>query len=556
MSKRRINLSRIDSWWYLGFIAPMAVLVYLIWVQSDGHYDIAKHKASCHVPTVDGSELCSALRARCDSSYYSLTLSYYCSRLYPMKWLTMAYSVGILLLICVCILGLGVLMSNYLVENLNRLAELLKINNQVLSFLIVPLTNCLPDLINYNIALRSNSIELALGQLIGSCLISFTIIIGLISCLKSFDVRSFKLILLNFVWVAAILFLFDLIIWDGVITVLECALMSMAFVVYITYLIWYDQRIMEVTDDSDVQSMSLAKSLDVEETFALIQELTYPYESVDDRLSTNSAETHRKSLVAHSLQLIVDCIDLLFFFISPTTSKPNAEGKTLDRFKSLLRASGFMHVWYVCISFSLLELEAHVGGLDEALFLLVACILVVGACRQVLQSYMPEYVKSVYGIAALVTGIVNSLVVVSMTSVFVLRLIKNLGVILTILDYLLGMLVFSIVNCINDIVMNTSLAIAIDPILGLNSCLGSPMLNVLVGLGVNGLGIMLRTGESQLKFNLSTNLKISTVVVTLMIGVYLLYIPFNHWRLDRKLGVFCFFVWGGVSSYNYWAETR
>ena len=117
----------------------------------------------------------------------------------------------------------------------------------------------------------------------------------------------------------------------------------------------------------------------------------------------------------------------------------------------------------------------------------------------------------------------------------IIILLKNLGLIWRISDYILGLIVFSVSNSVNDLITNLTLATKINPILGINSCLGTPLLLILLGIGINGAVVTSRT-KHPVKFHLTNNIIISTFALLVTIILLLIYLPLNKWHFDKKLG--------------------
>ena len=94
-------------------------------------------------------------------------------------------------------------------------------------------------------------------------------------------------------------------------------------------------------------------------------------------------------------------------------------------------------------------------------------------------------------------------------------IIENLGVIWQISDYLLGLIVFAISNSLNDGITNVTISTKINPILGINSCIGTPLLIILLGIGGSGLIVTSRSYKDIL-FNLTDNVVISAAGLILV----------------------------------------
>ena len=124
----------------------------------------------------------------------------------------------------------------------------------------------------------------------------------------------------------------------------------------------------------------------------------------------------------------------------------------------------------------------------------------------------------------------------------ILQVLKNLGLIWRILEFLLGLLVFSISNSLNDLITNLSLAYH-KPIYGVNACLGTPMLNISLGVGLNGLLVLYQRGQLWFEFHLHNRVVfVSSLLVMIMPCLYL-YLRGNNWRFDRRLGLILLVVY-------------
>lgn len=134
---------------------------------------------------------------------------------------------------------------------MHELTTSLGINDNILSFIFIPLTNTFPDMINYYVILDSGSTDLVLGQLLGSILIMFTVIIGLISIVNdNYQVQKRRVFMVDLLWVFCVLLLFLYILSDSQITLVECAFMIVGYFIYIGFLNKYNKA--EVPPDLDI----------------------------------------------------------------------------------------------------------------------------------------------------------------------------------------------------------------------------------------------------------------------------------------------------------------
>ncbi|KAL4919382.1 Sodium/calcium exchanger protein-domain-containing protein [Aspergillus aurantiobrunneus] len=133
----------------------------------------------------------------------------------------------------------------------------------------------------------------------------------------------------------------------------------------------------------------------------------------------------------------------------------------------------------------------------------------------------------------------------------VVTLLKTLGVILNISDSLLGLTVFAVGNSLGDLVADITVARLGYPVMALSACFGGPMLNILLGIGLGGLYMTLNAKKAQAIAiaDVSYDIAVSKVLVisgatllTTLVGL-LIVIPWNKWRMDRKVGCGLIVLW-------------
>lgn len=133
----------------------------------------------------------------------------------------------------------------------------------------------------------------------------------------------------------------------------------------------------------------------------------------------------------------------------------------------------------------------------------------------------------------------------------VVSVLKTLGVILNISDSLLGLTVFAVGNSLGDLVANITVARLGYPVMALSACFGGPMLNILLGVGLGGLYMTLHSKKSQTRgaaditydISVSKVLVISGASLLLTLVGLLIVIPWNNWRMDRKVGCGLIVLW-------------
>jgi sodium/potassium/calcium exchanger 6 len=140
----------------------------------------------------------------------------------------------------------------------------------------------------------------------------------------------------------------------------------------------------------------------------------------------------------------------------------------------------------------------------------------------------------------------------------VVSLLKTLGVILNISDSLLGLTVFAVGNSLSDLVADITVARLGYPVMALSACFGGPMLNILLGIGMGGLYMTLKSNvettttstidglshsHAPYKITISRNLMISGVTLLVALVGLLIIVPLNHWKMDRKIGCGLIVLW-------------
>ncbi|KAF9283201.1 hypothetical protein BGZ68_005495 [Mortierella alpina] len=129
---------------------------------------------------------------------------------------------------------------------------------------------------------------------------------------------------------------------------------------------------------------------------------------------------------------------------------------------------------------------------------------------------------------------------VAMTWIFlvaneVVGILQAYGLILGVSDAILGLTVFAMGNSLGDLVANVTIAKMGFPRMALSACFGGPLLNMLVGLGISGVYVTLKTKED-IPLEISPTLFVSLVAVLLtMLGMFVV-VPRNGYVFARWWG--------------------
>lgn len=496
--------------------------------------------------------------------YFNVAIRYYCSTtsgenddayINPRWWTFIEYNGVILLALVFAVAGLSLIVSNYMFPNLRRITSRLKINDKFLGFIIIPFINSFPDILNYYNSIKANSIELALGQLIGSNLILLSLILGLISLLKPTSIKSHKFLLLDVLWVFVILAVFNIILKDGKITLTESLVMAVIYIFHLVYLFGINKNL-EVdlinldSQDSDNLTFGFglgagaepATGIEAESPTETGTETINKYSSHDNDNNNNNQDfdisaihesepinidhqleliqqhqmDHQPHVILSTAHWILHCLDILLKVLLPDENVGNK----------------WKQIYYYGVSCVLLWQKFPFISLGIILSLSIPLLALITH-----RTTVPHLIN--------VVGIINSIIIMADVSIFILKLLKNCGLILQISDYLLGFLVFSVANSINDLITNITLSVKVHSLLGINASLGTPLVLILVGIGYNTLVL-----NKTLKFSLQFDLFITSLALMTLMGVLLIIIPINNWKLNKKIGVSLLVFWLSISLTN------
>jgi sodium/potassium/calcium exchanger 6 len=128
----------------------------------------------------------------------------------------------------------------------------------------------------------------------------------------------------------------------------------------------------------------------------------------------------------------------------------------------------------------------------------------------------------------------------------VVGVLKTLGVVLGISDAILGLTIFAVGNSLGDFVADVTVSRLGYPVMALSACFGGPMLNILLGIGVSGLYMTLNgsdSGEQPYVIEVSHSLIVSAVSLLITLVAFLVLVPLNNWRFDRKTGWLLVAIW-------------
>ncbi|ODV94235.1 hypothetical protein PACTADRAFT_76864 [Pachysolen tannophilus NRRL Y-2460] len=142
-----------------------------------------------------------------------------------------------------------------------------------------------------------------------------------------------------------------------------------------------------------------------------------------------------------------------------------------------------------------------------------------------------------------ILGFISSLFFITIMTSQIIKILKNLGLVFEINESLLGLTVLSLGNSIGDLISNLTLCSLGFQLTCLNACFGSPLMYMLLGVGLNGLIIITSNyyqGDHDnlfIEFEVNDNLNVSAIGLLVILVFYIIVIPFNNWNFGRKIGM-------------------
>ena len=160
-------------------------------------------------------------------------------------------------------------------------------------------------------------------------------------------------------------------------------------------------------------------------------------------------------------------------------------------------------------------------------------------------------------------GFIISMAWISTIAGEVVGVLKAFGVILGISDAILGLTIFAVGNSLGDLVANITVARLGYPVMALSACFGGPMLNILLGIGISGLVVSIRSGQGAhhrhpdkpikykpYQIEVGGTLIISGVTLLITLLGLLILVPLNKWKMDRKIGWALIALWSASTIGN------
>ncbi|BFZ63420.1 hypothetical protein YB2330_004542 [Saitoella coloradoensis] len=132
----------------------------------------------------------------------------------------------------------------------------------------------------------------------------------------------------------------------------------------------------------------------------------------------------------------------------------------------------------------------------------------------------------------------------------VVGVLRALGLILGISEAILGLTVFAVGNSLGDLIADITIAKMGFSMMAFSACIGGPMMNILLGIGISGIVATLKEPDHTYPISLSPTLVITTsALIVTLIGL-LVSVPRSGYKMTRKIGMSLLAIWGVATITN------
>ncbi|KAI8807628.1 Sodium/calcium exchanger protein-domain-containing protein [Cladochytrium replicatum] len=141
-----------------------------------------------------------------------------------------------------------------------------------------------------------------------------------------------------------------------------------------------------------------------------------------------------------------------------------------------------------------------------------------------------------FGIILSAMGFFMSVVWIFMVAGELVNLLQSLGLIMGLSETLVGLTILAVGNSMGDLLTNISIAKLGFPAMAVGACFGSPMLNLVLGIGLTSLYLILSRGETY-ALAPSTTIYVSSIGLLIVLGLSAVLVPLDDFRASRKFGI-------------------
>jgi Ca2+/Na+ antiporter len=517
---------------------------------------------------------------------------------------TTRHWIGIPLLIVILLVlfaSIGLVAGNCLVPNLNAITSHLKIPENISGLTLLAFANGSPDIISTYTSFKTGNTMLALGELIGAAYFINSVVIGTIFLIRPFDLvpstgnaaddqsQEHKLSKLNakgtylrdvcFFILAGLFLLYC--VKDGVITRFEMILLVCIYVGYVFLIIVWefyfkkeskklklDTHARNIYSNNNLQPLVIDENVQSKDTYGynpqVIRNLefatilsglttrrtvgffidqsgrgTYSDNDNTENIEINALQAEiieppKKSL----LQTIFDFIAFPFIKLSrhtiPILTVTDYEGDYKPGLSKLFELLTALVISPFIIIFTLFP---EISNSTKFILFILAFGNTYFAYYNLIRSSNPlTLVKCLVSLL----GVFASIAWISIIAAEIISILTLISSLTYIRQSALGITVFALGNSIGDLISCIVITKMGYPLMALAACIGGPLLNILIGLGMSGLLV----GVDYIEIAASASLVFCILGLLLnLIVVLLIVIPFGGWRCDKYVGLGMIFMW-------------
>ena len=129
--------------------------------------------------------------------------------------------------------------GDFVVDNASKIAGTLGMSEKMVSVTIIAIATSLPELITSIVATTKGKVDMAIGNIIGSCILNMIFIIGVSAIIKPIEYSvSYNMDFLILIVATALLCLFPIIGKKNEMTRLQGSVFLLSYIVYMCITIW------------------------------------------------------------------------------------------------------------------------------------------------------------------------------------------------------------------------------------------------------------------------------------------------------------------------------
>jgi len=165
-----------------------------------------------------------------------------------------------------------------------------------------------------------------------------------------------------------------------------------------------------------------------------------------------------------------------------------------------------------------------------------SCCLSVVAFLFTTSCLKNDQIPSYYFVFSII-GFLSGLCWIYVIANELVAVLQSLGKVLRISDSIMGLSFFAMGNSLGDLVTNTSIARMGFSKMALGACLGTPLLNIILGLGLSGM-ILTEKHHKPLPIKIDSNALYFSVIGLLICSIgTLFFVYFNNFNMTRTYGL-------------------